>query len=192
MLVLPGGVETPLSDALTIGRDESSTLRLDDATVSRDHAHVRFDHERWCIEDRGSLNGTFVNGTRLPAHVAQPLRHCDRIACGAVEFVFAQQALSADPDSTIELDEPLTTEVAALSAYQLQVVHCLCARWLSGDGLDVMPTNAEIAEELGTPEAEGAVKAALRRAYGKAGLTGLPAQAKRRQLCRVARQRGWI
>jgi hypothetical protein len=36
------------------------------------------------------------------------------------------------------------------------------------------------------------VKAALRRVYAKAGVSVLPAHAKRRALCRIARQRGWI
>jgi hypothetical protein len=36
------------------------------------------------------------------------------------------------------------------------------------------------------------VKAALRRIYAKAGLSDQPAHAKRRALCRVARQRGWV
>ena len=41
-------------------------------------------------------------------------------------------------------------------------------------------------------QASDADIAALRRIYTKAGLSALPAHAKRRALCRVARQRGWI
>jgi DNA-binding CsgD family transcriptional regulator len=55
-----------------------------------------------------------------------------------------------------------------------------------------LPSNEEIAARLGTPGATETVKAALRRAYAKAGLTGQPAHVKRRTLCRAARQRGWI
>jgi hypothetical protein len=36
------------------------------------------------------------------------------------------------------------------------------------------------------------VKAALRRIYAKAGLSEQAAHAKRRALCRVARQKGWV
>ena len=92
----------------------------------------------------------------------------------------------------VALGELPAGDPAVLSPYQLQVVHCLCAPWLAGEGLESMPSNAQIAEGLGTPDAQGAVKAALRRAYSKAGLTHLPAQEKRRRLCPVARQRGWI
>ena len=63
---------------------------------------------------------------------------------------------------------------------------------LAGSSLETLPSNEEIAAQLGTPGATGTVKAALRRIYAKAGLSDQPAHAKRRSLCRVARQNGWI
>ena len=59
-----------------------------------------------------------------------------------------------------------------LSPFQRQVVEALCAGWLAGGSLDDLPTNDEIAARLGTPGATETVKAALRRAYAKAGLDG--------------------
>jgi hypothetical protein len=82
--------------------------------------------------------------------------------------------------------------VAQLSPFQRQVVQCLCGPWLAGASLERLPSNEQIAAQLGTPGATGTVKAALRRIYAKAGLSGEPAHAKRRALCRVARQRGWV
>ena len=73
-----------------------------------------------------------------------------------------------------------------------EVFRSLCAPWLAGASLESLPSNELIAAQLGTPGATGTVKAALRRIYAKAGLSGMPANAKRRSLCRVARQRGWI
>lgn len=64
--------------------------------------------------------------------------------------------------------------------------------WLAGASLENLPSNEQIAAMLGTPGATGTVKAALRRIYAKAGLSDQPAHAKRRALCRVARQNGWI
>jgi pSer/pThr/pTyr-binding forkhead associated (FHA) protein len=191
-LLLPGGREVKLAQPLTIGRGAGNALVLDDATVSRDHAVVRRCDGRWCIEDRGSFNGTFVNGVRAPARTPQPLRHCDRIAVGAVPLVFTSTEHVADPNATLELKPGRETDPAVLSPFQLQVVKELCASWIETGNLDSLPSNREIAEQLGTPEGEATVKAALRRVYRKAGLTGLPAQAKRRRLCRVARQRGWV
>jgi hypothetical protein len=79
-----------------------------------------------------------------------------------------------------------------LSAFQRQVVQALCGPWLAGASLETLPSNEEIAAKLGTPDATGTVKAALRRIYAKAGLSDQPPHAKRRALCRVARQNGWI
>ena len=191
-LILPGGRELKLAQPLTIGRAEGNALVLDDARVSRNHAVVHRCDGRWCVEDCGSFNGTYLNGVRAPARTPQPLHHCDRIVVGAVALVFAQKAQSTDPDATVELKPQEEGDPALLSPFQQQVVKCLCATWVESGSLDSVPSNREIAERLGTPGAEAAVKAALRRVYGKAGLTGLPAQAKRRQLCRVARRRGWL
>jgi ribosomal protein S18 acetylase RimI-like enzyme len=63
---------------------------------------------------------------------------------------------------------------------------------VSDEGVDVLPSNEQIAAAIGTPEAAGSVKAALRRIYAKAGIAELPPHAKRRALCRAARTRGWL
>ena len=81
---------------------------------------------------------------------------------------------------------------APLSAFQRQVVKALCGAWVTDESVDVLPSNEQIAAALGTPEAAGSVKAALRRIYAKAGIAGLPPHAKRRALCRAARTRGWL
>jgi pSer/pThr/pTyr-binding forkhead associated (FHA) protein len=47
---------------VAIGRDPDSVIFLNDVTVSREHALVTVQDQRVAIEDRGSLNGTYVNG----------------------------------------------------------------------------------------------------------------------------------
>lgn len=47
---------------VTIGRDPSCEVFLNDRTVSRRHAHLSLQGGRACIEDLGSLNGTWVDG----------------------------------------------------------------------------------------------------------------------------------
>jgi DNA-binding NarL/FixJ family response regulator len=106
-------------------------------------------------------------------------------------LVFSAPALLDDPDRT-EPHELPQSAVAQLSSLQLQVVRCLCRPWLEGASLDELPSNEQIASQLGTPGSAATVKAALRRAYSKAGLTEGSPHAKRRALCRVARQRGWV
>lgn len=50
---------------LNIGRHPDCGLRLDDDRISRRHAVVRPDGDGWVVEDLGSSNGTFYNGSRV-------------------------------------------------------------------------------------------------------------------------------
>jgi signal transduction histidine kinase len=49
-------------DVLTIGRDASNAVRLNDTEVSRRHAEFRRQGDRCLLVDLGSSNGTFVDG----------------------------------------------------------------------------------------------------------------------------------
>jgi hypothetical protein len=62
----------PLDEhALRIGRAPENTLILEDEgkAVSRFHAEVRWDGQRFTLVDLGSQNGTWVNGARVTSHV---------------------------------------------------------------------------------------------------------------------------
>jgi hypothetical protein len=192
-LTFPDGTELELKDSISIGRDPKNDLVMDSSAISRDHAAVAFRDGRWYLEDRGSFNGTYLNGTRVVPGTPLPLRHADRISIGAETLLFSWPAQIDDADTTDPLAEEIgSTNGAQLSAFQRQVVQALCGPWLAGASLETLPSNEQIAAELGTPGATGTVKAALRRIYAKAGLSEQPAHAKRRALCRLARQNGWI
>ena len=191
-LTFPDGAEHELKEPLTIGRGSENDLTIPSTAVSRRHAALFARQGRWYIEDRGSYNGTFLNGTRVNPGTPLPLRHADRIEIGGVALLFSWPAQLRDPDTTEPLEEVSPADATQLSALQRRVVQCLCAPWLAGASLESLPSNELIAAQLGTPGATGTVKAALRRIYAKAGLAAMPAHAKRRSLCRVARQRGWI
>ena len=69
-----------------IGRDGNrSDLVLDDASVSAQHAQVRYEHGQFVIHDLASTNGTFVNNRRIQR---QPLMDNDVIRLGSVALVF--------------------------------------------------------------------------------------------------------
>jgi predicted component of type VI protein secretion system len=191
-LVFPGGLERGLVGELTVGRDASNSLVIASRKVSRLHARLFEAESRWFVEDRGSANGTLVNGRRIPPHVPIRVRHADRIAVGPQAFVISNPAEAEDPEQTEVGPEIPDHPEKGLSALQRQVVQILCADWLNRGTLDRLPSNKEIAERMGTPDAAPTVKAALRRVYAKAGVAALPPQEKRRALCRVARSRGWI
>ncbi|MCE9576717.1 MAG: SpoIIE family protein phosphatase [Deltaproteobacteria bacterium] len=61
-----------------IGRRSDCQIFVPDMRVSRQHAKIRREDGRFWVEDLGSNNGTFVNGTKIQ----QPtdLRHDDEIA----------------------------------------------------------------------------------------------------------------
>jgi Inner membrane component of T3SS, cytoplasmic domain len=72
------------SDSLTIGRDPSSDIFVDDPGISRHHADLVRHGRDWSITDAGSTNGTSVNG----ASVRQmTLRPGDRIEVGETELI---------------------------------------------------------------------------------------------------------
>jgi hypothetical protein len=72
------------NDRLTIGRDPSSDIFVDDTRVSRHHADLIHHRLDWSIVDIGSTNGTYVNGARVREAVLRP---GDRIQLGDIQLV---------------------------------------------------------------------------------------------------------
>ena len=63
------GESFPLEkDRLTVGRRPDSDIFLDDVTVSRDHAILVRRGGDYFLDDCGSLNGTYVNRSRIESH----------------------------------------------------------------------------------------------------------------------------
>ena len=59
------GRSIPLSGALTVGRGPECSLRLDEPGLSRAHARLLATDHGVQVEDVGSSNGTFINGSRV-------------------------------------------------------------------------------------------------------------------------------
>jgi pSer/pThr/pTyr-binding forkhead associated (FHA) protein len=53
------------ADVTTAGRHPDSDIFLDDITVSRHHAEFRRTGAGFTLRDMGSLNGTYVNRSRI-------------------------------------------------------------------------------------------------------------------------------
>lgn len=75
------GMAMAISGEITLGRDESCTITIqDDSYVSTLHLRV-YDYDgQPMVEDLGSTNGTFHNGNRLRG--SKPLQPGDRIQVG--------------------------------------------------------------------------------------------------------------
>ncbi len=72
---------------LTIGRAADCDITLPERPVSRYHARVRREGDRYVIEDLGSKNGTHLNGA--PVHGSTPLQDGDEIQVAlCVKFLF--------------------------------------------------------------------------------------------------------
>jgi len=69
----------------TIGRHPESDIFLDDVTVSRRHAEVHRDLDAVLLNDVGSLNGTYLNRTRIESG---SLRSGDEVQIGKFKLVF--------------------------------------------------------------------------------------------------------
>ena len=72
-------------DAITsLGRDVNNSIVLDDDFASATHASLTYRGRAWYVEDLGSTNGTFVNGSRVDG--LSPIAFGDEVQLGQVRF----------------------------------------------------------------------------------------------------------
>ena len=72
-------------ERMSIGRRPDSEVFLDDVTVSRDHALLIHRSDQWYLDDCGSLNGTYVNRSRIESH---RLEEGDEVQIGKYKLTF--------------------------------------------------------------------------------------------------------
>ncbi len=93
------GVVYPLEgDQLTIGRDASNGVAINDVEVSRKHTRLSFQGGKYVVEDLGSTNGTFVNGQRLSG--PSVLKSGDVVSLGE-QIVLLYEAIVVDSGATM-------------------------------------------------------------------------------------------
>ncbi|QQS02249.1 MAG: ATP-binding cassette domain-containing protein [Austwickia sp.] len=97
-----GGVlagESPGAGAapVTIGRAPDNSVVVDDLLVSRHHLRATPVREGFRIEDLGSRNGSYVNGTPITSCTLRP---GDRLTVGHLEFRIEGGALKMTPTRT--------------------------------------------------------------------------------------------
>ena len=104
------GVTFPLEgDQLTIGRDSTNGVAINDAEVSRKHARLMFQGGKYVLEDLGSTNGTFVNGQRLAGPIV--LKSGDVISLGE-QIVLMYDAIAADAGATVAVPRRAVQQAA--------------------------------------------------------------------------------
>lgn len=73
------------AERTSAGRSTSADIFLDDVTVSRKHAEFVREGQQFVVRDIGSLNGTYVNRTRIDAVVLRP---GDEVQIGKYRMTF--------------------------------------------------------------------------------------------------------
>jgi hypothetical protein len=79
------------STRIIVGRAENCDLRLEDSSVSSEHARIVRDSAGWRVVNLLSTNGTFVNDRKVSSSA---IANGDRVRFGRVEFRFY------DPDQS--------------------------------------------------------------------------------------------
>lgn len=100
----PGRVFELTQEVITLGRDVSNEVVVNDAEVSRQHTRLTRQLSGYSAEDLGSTNGTTVNGARLTG--PRPLNPGDQLGLGDnVSLLY--EAVADDSQATVIKSPPV-------------------------------------------------------------------------------------
>ena len=85
--LLFGNKTIPLVSKITIGRDSSNDISINNQLCSRRHAVIQKIKDGFFISDLGSTNGTYINGSRIKADQWIRLKRGDVITVGKAEII---------------------------------------------------------------------------------------------------------
>lgn len=88
-----------VKDVVTMGRDMSNDIVINDAEASRHHARLTKQGATYLVEDLGSTNGTFVNSARLST--PRPLSPGDVIGMGETIALTYEVTTTASTGATM-------------------------------------------------------------------------------------------
>jgi transcriptional regulator with GAF, ATPase, and Fis domain len=136
----------PLNDgSLTIGREISNQLILNDALVSPQHCKLTRERDGACVvHDLGSASGTFVNGLPVTERI---IVAGDQVIVGASVFVFHDEEAKESESGTIVLSETAKAVSDAAAKTRLRGVD---VRYLQPDALAALPSGERTARDLQT------------------------------------------
>ncbi len=139
------GARFPLKDgANIIGRAPGNEIRLDDQSVSRQHAEVSKTPSGWMVKDLGSKNGTTVNGNPVADSVV--IGHKDIVKTGIYQLRLILQPTPLDEELTLPPELSMLDRTVFVSAPP----DSLTARM----GKDETSVPPEVHEEVEGGEAE--------------------------------------
>lgn len=133
-----------LGEIVLLGRGDGATIRIPDASVSRQHATIRFEDRHFWISDLGSANGTFVNGMAIKS--ARVLCHGDRLQLGNAVLVFEDSGSPA-PQAEAYQDrtqiarrpaEPVKSMAATILVADLKGFTAICSTLSAAQVADLL------------------------------------------------------
>lgn len=112
----------------TIGRSRRNTFRIDDESVSGNHARLEKRGEKFWICDESSTNGTYLNGRRIGEAL---LSEGDKVRFGEVEFDFDGVQLirssGSSPESKVPMNSDMSTRQKTLPLKMVWVISIIMA-----------------------------------------------------------------
>jgi pSer/pThr/pTyr-binding forkhead associated (FHA) protein len=117
---------------LSVGRSADCNIVLGDHRSSRYHADFRWNGDHWEVVDRGSTNGTYVNGMQV--HQPYDLRLGDRISSGETTLVVREWETPAPERSVpahVQESAPAARRAADAAPLARASAGTLVAYWLA-------------------------------------------------------------
>lgn len=114
--------------SITIGRDESNSIVLEDKgkSVSRKHAEIRLDEGIYFIVDLGSRNGTYINTCKLTPETPYALEHGSEVSIGDYRIIISMKIIKQKEvdseivdhrrDATVFLSNPFFEEAEGFAS----------------------------------------------------------------------------
>lgn len=102
------------TEVVTIGRATNSDVVINDPLVSRQHAQINRQGDRYQITDLGSTDGTRVNNILLKPKIPQLLANGDTISIGNSELRLADEAPTA-----VKVQKPLDEQPTVVAKHLL-------------------------------------------------------------------------
>jgi len=85
---MDGLIFTIHEGSVTIGREKDQDISLPlDLSISRSHARITFEEEKFWLEDLGSKNGTFLHGILVSDKVVVPLGAIFKIGLSEMRLI---------------------------------------------------------------------------------------------------------
>ena len=125
--------ESELLPATTIGRQKNCTIQLEDPQISRVHALITLTDKGYLLTDKGSMNGTYVNGTKLSSGQDTLLRDGDELRIQAFHLDLVTGEIDTREAVKAPAVDPLASRQAAMAELEKPPEPCMLLSHLMDD-----------------------------------------------------------